>query len=587
MSNKTRYIWLRFVSAAIDLSFIYCISIIFQFFIWKFTFCRLCDIFVCVFVIYYLASYISLKGITPAKLLTCLKVVNSYGGDLNLKNILLREIVLKMFIGILIPAYILQKLFPIWSPLITLSLELVILIISFILLLIFRKCWWEKFSKATTIKSNPALRKIKIYTFLGFTLIATFALIIIIRPVYNNKENFITTFYPEYPVTHETLKAADFIKNKTTTSTDYVFDLFKQYDIVVLSERYHPEYTQYELISKIITDDRFVKNVGNIFTEIGSVSFQDTLKTYLHTSFINQTELNKSTAILQRNSDAIWPIWDCTNHFDLLETANKLNSSLADSNKINWYFSDLPVNWKTMTHENYLKGFTPFKRDSIMAINIIENYKNIISRQKRQKALVIMNTSHGYALLNQKLRTGIQWLDGSTTNYLIKALPGKVANVMINTTSGLFTPIQYGKWETSFKIAGNPNVGFNFKGSPFANDTWDAFFLNSKSLSYKDIFTGFIFYTPLNEQVKKTGYPYELDNFEDTLLKRAACVNDDQVKIAQKLIANYRKDPNSIMETVPAPYAILLNGINIILFPLLIVLSYLLGLIFLLKKVSK
>ena len=74
-----------------------------------------------------------------------------------------------------------------------------------------------------------------------------------------------------------------------------------------------------------------------------------------------------------------------------------------------------------------------------------------------------MNTSHGYALLNQKLRTGIQWLDGSTTNYLIKALPGKVANVMINTTSGLFTPIQYGKWETSFKIAGNPNVGFNFK----------------------------------------------------------------------------------------------------------------------------
>ena len=87
MSNKTRYIWLRFVSAAIDLSFIYCISIIFQFFIWKFTFCRLCDIFVCVFVIYYLASYISLKGITPAKLLTCLKVVNSYGGDLNLKKI--------------------------------------------------------------------------------------------------------------------------------------------------------------------------------------------------------------------------------------------------------------------------------------------------------------------------------------------------------------------------------------------------------------------------------------------------------------------------------------------------------------------
>ena len=191
---------------------------------------------------------------------------------------------------------------------------------------------------------------------------------------------------------------------------------------------------------------------------------------------------------------------------------------MADSNKINWYFSDLPVNWKTMTHENYLKGFTPFKRDSIMAINIIENYKILFHAKKTESF-----SNHEYkswlCIIESKLRTGIQWLDGSTTNYLIKALPGKVANVMINTTSGLFTPIQYGEMETSFKIAGNPNVGFNFKGSLLPMIPGTHSFLNSKSLSYKDIFTRFIFYTPLNEQVKKTGYPYELDNFEDTLLK--------------------------------------------------------------------
>jgi uncharacterized RDD family membrane protein YckC len=583
MKNKKSHTWLRFVSTVIDLSAIYCISIIFQFFIWKYTFVRLCDIFVCVFFIYYLTSYISLKGISPAKLLTGLKIINSNGGEITLKNILVRE-VLKLFIGVLIPAYILQQLFPIWSPFITLTLELAILIVSFILLLIFRKCWWDKFSRATIIKSNLTQRTIKNYAFLAFTVVITSALIIIIRPVYNNKEKFITTFYPEYPVTQETIKAADFIKNKTTTSTDYVFDLFKQYDIVVLSERYHPEYTQYELISKIITDKRFITNVGNVFTETGSVSFQDTLNTYLHTSFINQTELNKSTAILQRNSDGVWPVWRCTNHFDLLETANKLNNSLDDSNKINWYFSDLPVNWETMTHENYLKGFTPFRRDSIMAINIIENYKNIISLQKRKKALIIMNTSHGYGLLNQKQETGIKWLDYSTTNYLMKALPGKVANVMLNTVSIMWTPIQHGKWETAFKIAGNPNVGFDFKESPFANDNWDGFFLNSTSLSYKDIFTGFIFYKPLNQQIKKTGYPNEMDNFEDTLLRRAACVSNDQLQIAKKLIADYRRDPDYLFETEPAPYAVILNGLNIILLPLLIILCYLLSLIFTLKK---
>lgn len=139
--------------------------------------------------------------------------------------------------------------------------------------------------------------------------------------------------------------------------------------------------------------------------------------------------------------------------------------------------------------------------------------------------------------------------------------------------------------ETAFKIAGNPSVGFDFKGSPFANDNWDGFFLNSSSLSYKDIFTGFIFYTPLNQQIKKTGYPNELDHFEDSLLRRAACVSNDQLQIAKMLIANYKKDPNYLVETEPAPYAVLLNGLNIILFPFLIILSYLLSLIFLLKKV--
>ena len=587
MKNNKNYFWLRFVSTVIDLSVIYCISIILRFFIWKYTFVKLCDIFVCVLLLYYLISYISLKGISPAKLLTGLKIINSNGGDITLKNILLREVVLKLFIGVLIPAYILQELFPIWSLLITLSIELAILILSFILLLVFKKSWWDIFSKTTTIRVPFTLKTRKIITFISFTLIIIFALTIIISPVYNNKEKFKTTFYPEYPITPETIKYADFIMNSSKNPVDYAFDLFKKYDIVVLSERYHPEYTQYELISKIITDERFITNVGNVFTETGSVSFQDTLNTYLHTSFKNEAELNKSTAVLQRNSNSVWPIWDLTNHFDLLKQVNHLNNQLPDTSKINWYYTDIPVNWETMTKENYLKGFTPIKRDSVMAVHILEKYKNIISLQKRNKVLVIMNTNHGYGLLNQKSRTGIKWLDFSTTNYLMKALPGKVANVMLNTVSIMWTPIQYGKWETAFKIAGNPDVGFDFKGSPFGDDNWDGFFLYPKSLTYKDIFTGFIFYKPLSQQIKKVGFPFELENFQDSLLRRASCVDSKQVEIAKMLISQYDKDPLSVLQTEPAPYAILLNGLNIILFPIIIILSYLLSVIFLFKKVTR
>jgi hypothetical protein len=518
--------------------------------------------------------------------LTGLKIVNSNGADIQLKNILLREVVLKLFIGIIIPAYFLQLLFPIWSPLITLSLELIILILSFILLLVSRKSWWEILSKTDTIKTSKARTK-KNFTFFSFTLIIICTLIITISPIYNNGEKFITTFYPEYPITSEAIKYSEFIRNNSKNPVDYIFELFEKYDIVVLSERYHPEYTQYELISKIITDKRFIANVGNVFTETGSVSFQDTLNSYLHTSFKNETELNKSTAALQRNSSGVWPIWDLTNHFDLLKQVNQLNNKLSDSAKINWYYTDIPVNWETMTRENYLKGFTPIKRDSEMAVHILEKFKNIISIQKRKKALIILNTNHGYALLNQRPETGIKWLDFSTTNYLMKALPGKVANVMLNTVSYMWTPIQYGKWDAAFKIAGNPDAGFDFKGNPFGDDNWDGFFLYPKALTYKDIFTGFIFYKPLNQQIKKVGFPFELENFQDSLLRRASCVDSKQVEIARMLIRQYNKDPLSLLQTNPAPYAIFLNGLNIILFPLFIILSYLLSFIFLLKKVTK
>ena len=124
MKNNKSYFGLRFVSTVIDLSIIYSLSIIFQFLIWKYTFVRLCDIFVFIFCIYYLSSYILLKGISPAKLLIGLKIANSNGADIHLNNILFREILLKLFIGIITPSYLLQFLFPIWSPLITLSIEL-------------------------------------------------------------------------------------------------------------------------------------------------------------------------------------------------------------------------------------------------------------------------------------------------------------------------------------------------------------------------------------------------------------------------------------------------------------------------------
>ena len=45
----------------------------------------------------------------------------------------------------------------------------------------------------------------------------------------------------------------DFLELQEKSAKEYVLDLFKEYDIVVLCERDHKEFTQYELFLDITT----------------------------------------------------------------------------------------------------------------------------------------------------------------------------------------------------------------------------------------------------------------------------------------------------------------------------------------------
>ena len=381
-------------------------------------------------------------------------------------------------------------------------------------------------------------------------------------PVLSNPNQFKTSFYNNYPNNAETKEYTQFIKTHKQDPVDYVFELFKKYDLVVLSERMHPEYTQYELITKILNDKRF-QNIGNIYTECGSRSFQPSLNSYLKTDYKDKDSLDMATAILQRNSDAIWPLWSNTNLFDLLENVNNLNRNFPDSLKVNWYFTDIPVDWETMTPEKYEVQVNNDRRDELMANQIIEIYKNkILKKEKRKKGLIIMNTRHSYGLdKNSKSKKTT-----STTAFLMKTYPDKVCNVMLNTVSMkygiMFTPIQNGKWDKAFLMAGNPNIGFNFKGSPFGSDHFDATLrVLSDNAKYEDIFTGFIFYEPLEKHFKKEGFPFMFYKFKETLLKRANCVSSSETEMWKRRIEN-----NSDVDVISGiiPYALIYNGVSII-----------------------
>jgi len=67
--------------------------------------------------------------------------------------------------------------------------------------------------------------------------------------------------------------------------------------------------------------------------------------------------------------------------------------------------------------------------------------------------------------------------------------------VLINTVSygplslSIFCPpLQHGKWDRAFEIEGNPNIGFDFKNSPFGEDPFDAYFgVCPAGLKYRDV----------------------------------------------------------------------------------------------------
>ena len=604
--NKIKVlIWRRAFSALIDIVFIFCTGYLVHRLISLVVFIDPFIIYSIIWVLYYVLFYLLLNGRTLAKMITGLKVITHNNAKIGIKNILIRELLCKFFLLFLIPYYLLvhthiynhTQLPPV--ILITAISFTIVVLITLVLLFIYKKAWWELASMTKTVKAslvNRSARHISILAISGIFLLTMFGKI---YPFFTNKPEQkpksaidgaftqLYKFYPEYPINAETRKYADFVRSHSQDPVDYVFDLFDKYDLVVLNERLHPEYTQYELYSKIIRDKRFLNKIGNIYTEIGSVSYQDTLNNFIHTVFLSEDSLNKAAALLQRNSNGMWPIWELTNFFIFLKLVNTLNSELADSLKIDWYFTDMPVNWETMTSSAYKKRPHYEHRDSIMAVNIIDIYKDKLAKnERRKKGLVIMNFRHGYGLIrdNNGVKTGHFFNKLNTTPRLMDLLPGKVCNVLINTVrygpAGfeiIFFPIQHGKWDKAFNLAGNPDAGFDFKNSPFGDDEFDAFLgVPPEGLTYKDLFTGFIFYKPLEKHIKKHGFPYMLYNFEDSLIRREGCIGSDP-EATKNWMKQYRNDQ---IFTMRFPYALFYNFIFNIGSSIIILFTLIIGLIF-------
>jgi len=318
-------------------------------------------------------------------------------------------------------------------------------------------------------------------------------------------------------------KYVAFIESQHVSSKEYILNLFNKYDIVVLCERDHPETTQYDLIYDVINSSYFIDHVGNIFTEVGSISNRQNTLNFIKTKFDNDSIKQLMQASVYENG-SFPAFWNNTNFYNFTGRLNMLNCRLPKRKQINLFTSG--TQHPTIEQRKDLKAMKQYiranyyKRDSLMAGYIINTFDSIRKNSSRKKALIIMNYRHAFS----KSLTN----DGTinVADYLKRHYESKFANVYINGLSstqnisasekskpfifqcGDQIPIQNGKWDAAFKLAQKENLGFDFPNSPFGKDSLDIWSFPTNN-HYEDIFTGFVYYLP----IEKHRYSRGVKNF--------------------------------------------------------------------------
>jgi hypothetical protein len=351
-------------------------------------------------------------------------------------------------------------------------------------------------------------------------------------------------------------KYVRFLEEKKQTPVEYILNLFERYDLVVLCERFHGEVTQYELIYELTSDLRFQQQAGHVFTEVGTTELRPFVESFLMDDRLSDAEANEKMRYIARNLSWL-PAWENTNFYDYLRKLHNLNRSLPKDRRVHVYPSDLDFHWEDATKESWaeFENKQLRRRDKIMAMNIVSKFNEILRVESRKKALVILNYRHAFPHLESEgsAKAANERTD-NTGGYLIKKYPGRLANVMLNSVAllpgatdqrAVFTAIQEGKWDAAFAVLGNPNLGFDFKSSPLGEDSFDYFPFIRTDLRYQDVFTGFVFFKPLeghrlswgSEVFNQSSGTFD-ESFADEIFKRFRIMGRKVTKEQRKMIRN-------------------------------------------------
>jgi hypothetical protein len=218
-----------------------------------------------------------------------------------------------------------------------------------------------------------------------------------------------------------------------------------------------------------------------------------------------------------------------------------INKNLPNRDKISVTPTDVVFSWRqaqTMTREEFKASFRKMwdEKDLLMGNNAInELYQIFDGKGSRKKALVIYNAPHSCRYF-ETAGPGYRAKERFFAYQIIAdRFPDRVANVMLNWTAGYEDEDDEnvllsndGKIDAAFAACNNKSIGFDLANSPFGDCFFDVF--SNEGIDkekMKDVYHGFIFYTPVQDWVLSFGVPnlYKLDCI-DELVRREEIFNN-------------------------------------------------------------
>lgn len=306
---------------------------------------------------------------------------------------------------------------------------------------------------------------------------------------------------------------------------DYIMSLYDSVDVVILGERDHRDTTQYDFITRLISDPRFIEKVGYVYTEVGTVNTAPVCEWIVTADYKGPEEFRDSALSLIRIED-FYPLWEKYNRYQLLENLYRLNSTLPKEKRVILRGTDVAFDWSDCKDKETYRRFLAEKvngglRDSIMADNFLTMFRTQPERGDHRKALLITNTPH--AVKNP---------ENSTEGYFIsRELGDNMRTVLMNWTKWwkygdkLLQPWLNGIPDSAYVASGRSDFGFNLAESPLGK----ADFCNLVAYNISDYADGMIYYLDPERFVLAVGIPGVVsDNFLPELVRRSRLYAESQ-----------------------------------------------------------